>query len=265
MVETVKADPKLQLTATRTSAVWLEFPGWEKPDSPYNNSKVREAVSLALDREALSNAELAGLASFEGNWIPEAWPGALKRPKPEEDLERAKRLMAEAGVPDGFDGGELTPLPPYYSVGERVITQLRRIGITLRLNQMERGAFSQKLGEGREAFGRGIILHYSASPGDAASRIRSYALCNGSSSRTCVPEIDEKMAQYDASANPTERERLVTEVQEYILANSIFVPIYRSAFICAIGPRIANPWQEIAGAVPQYGYFGPYEDLRIKE
>ncbi|HEX2173527.1 MAG TPA: hypothetical protein VHL09_13910, partial [Dehalococcoidia bacterium] len=177
---------------------------------------------------------------------------------------QAKQLMAEAGFPNGFETEELTPLPPYYAFGERIITALREIGIRTKLNQMERGAFFQKLSEGPGAF-KGIILQYSASPGDAASRIRAYAVCNGTSSRTCVPEIDEKFARYDASADPAEREQLIKEIQEYILDNYIFVPMFRSSYLSAIGPRVDNHWEEITGAIPQYVTFGPYEDIRLKE
>ena len=173
--------------------------------------------------------------------------------------------MAEAGFPNGFDGGSLTPLPPYFSLGERVITALRQIGIQLKLNQMERGAFAAKLAEGSGAFPSGIILNISGQAGDAAARVRSFALCMGASSRTCDQKIDQLFGQYQASTNPQQREQLIKEIQEYILDNYIFVPIYRQAFINAKGPRIANEWQEIFGAIPQYVYVGPYEDLRLNE
>ena len=41
--------------------------------------------------------------------------------------------------------------------------------------------------------------------------------------------------------------------------------LYRQAFINAQGPRIANKWDEIIGAIPQYTYVGPYEEIRLKE
>ena len=47
--------------------------------------------------------------------------------------------------------------------------------------------------------------------------------------------------------------------------NYIVVPVYRQAFINALGPRIANPWEEVIGAIPQYSYIGPYEDIRLKQ
>ena len=265
LVETVRADPKLTLAPVRASAIWLEFAGAERPDSPFNNPKVRQAASLALDRRAISQAEEAGLSGFEGNWIPEDWPGSLKRPEPEYNLQKAKQLLAEAGFPNGFEVEALSSNPPYHPLGERVITHLRELGIRMKLNPMERGAFIQKLSEGRGAFPNGLLLLLSASPGDAASRIRSYAVCNGSSSRTCIPEIEEKVTQYEKSTNPSERERLLREAQEYILDNYLFVPLYRQAFINAMGPRIANRWDEIIGAIPQYAYPGPYEDIQVRD
>jgi len=44
-----------------------------------------------------------------------------------------------------------------------------------------------------------------------------------------------------------------------------FVPIYRSTFTVALGPRIANDRPEIVNSIPQYVYVGPYEDLRLRE
>ena len=265
LLDVIRNDPNLQLAPLRGGNFWLEFTGFEKPDSPFHNIKVRQAVGLALDREAISAAEDGGLAALTGNWVPEDWPGALKAPAQEYNPARAKQLMAEAGFPNGFDLEALTPLPPFFSIGERVVTAMREIGIRTKLNQMERGAFFAKLTEGPDAFPKGVILHASGAPGDAASRIRNFAICKGVNSRTCLPEIEEKFTRYEASANLQEREQLLNEVQQYIIDNYIYVSVYRAAFINAQGPRIANKWDEIIGAIPQYVYVGPYEDVQLKE
>ena len=62
-----------------------------------------------------------------------------------EDLDRAKALMAEAGYCDSIEVEWLTSIPNYFSLGERVISQLRRIGITAKLQTMERGTFFDRL------------------------------------------------------------------------------------------------------------------------
>ncbi|HEX2170918.1 MAG TPA: ABC transporter substrate-binding protein [Dehalococcoidia bacterium] len=264
MIELVKNDPNLTLAPVLGgSTFWLEFPGWEKPDNSFHNLKVRQAVSYALDRDAINQAEYGGYSQIIGNWIPEDWPGAIKAPPPEHDLAKAKQLMAEAGFPDGFDVESLSPIPPYMSLGERIISQLREIGIRTKLNTMERAVFLSKLAEGPEAF-KGIVYAASGAPGDAAGRIRGFAMCQGVNSRTCVPEIDEKMTRYDTSVDPQERERLVAEVQQYIIDNMVFVPVFRQVGLGAQGPRIANK-DEIWGVLPQFPTVGPYEDIRLRE
>ena len=265
LIGQVKQDPKLQLAPTLASPFFLEFVGFVKPDNPFHDIRVREAASLALDRKALSEAETGGLSPIVGSWIPEDWPGALKGPEPRYDPARAKQLLAEAGYPNGFDVPELTPVPPYFSFGERVISQLREVGIRVqRLNQMERAVYIQKNTEGPEAF-KGILLNSIGATGDAANRIRNYATCKGFSSRTCLPEIDEPFAKYEQSTDPKEREQLLNEIQKYILDHHIFPPVYRLGFVNAVGPRLGNRWEEVFGSIPQYVYIGPFEDLILKE
>ena len=263
-MDTLKQDPRITLAPTQSSAIWIEFVGFEKPDSPFHDKRVRQAVSLALDRKAISDAEEGGLSTIVGNWLPENWPGAIKGPTPEYDVPKAKQLMAEAGFPNSFEVESLTPFPPFYSLGERVITALREIGIRTRLNQMERAAFSAKVTEGPGAL-TGLLIHFSSTPGDAASWIRAWATCQGASSRLCVPEIDEKLQRYDRSTNLQEREQLIREIQTFMIDNHIFVPIFRRALINAFGPRIANNKDEIFGAIPAYPVLGPHEDVKLKE
>ena len=124
-MDTLKQDPRITLAPTQSSAIWIEFVGFEKPDRPFHDKRVRQAVSLALDRKAISDAEEGGLSTIVGNWLPENWPGAIKGPTPEYDVPKAKQLMAEAGFPNSFEVESLTPFPPFYSLGERVITALR--------------------------------------------------------------------------------------------------------------------------------------------
>ena len=268
LIQVAKSNPQLTVAATQAGPFWLEFPGWEKPGSPFNDIRVRKAVSLAIDRQALSDAEAGGMAPIEGSWIPESWPGAITKdgvdPETyESNLAKAKQLMTEAGVPNGFEVPLFTPLPPYHSLGERVVTQLGAIGIRTKLNKMERAAFVEALGKGPDAL-PGIILNISGAPGDAASRIRAFATCKGASSRTCIAEVDQKFAAYEASTNRDERDRLIKEIQRMISDQYVFPYVYELAFVTVQGPKLANPWNEIWGAIPQYLYLGPYEDIGLK-
>jgi peptide/nickel transport system substrate-binding protein len=263
LLDTVRRDPKLRMVPLRGAPGWLEISP-DRPDSPLNDIRVRQAISLAIDRQAISDAEMGGQAVLEGNWIPEDWQGALKRPTPPFDLTKARQLMVEAGVPSGFDVSSFTPLPPYFSWGERVVSQLRAINIRTQINTMERAAFYEQLAPGPNRL-KGFIMPLSGAPGDAAARIRENAVCDGAFSGICVPEVTERMKRYDASIDPKERETLLNEVQAYIVDNYLIVPILRQAFTNVLGPRITNKPEDIEGSIPQYVYIGPYEDIELKD
>ncbi len=264
LLDTIRRDPKLRLVSLQSGPGWLEMTSYDRPDSPLKDVRVRQAVSLAIDRKAISDAEMGGMAALEGNWIPSDWPGSLQRPTPPFDLAKAKQLMAEAGVADGFDVSAFTPLPPYFSWAERVVTQLRAINIRTQINTMERAAFYEKLAPGPNRQ-KGFIMPLSGAPGDAAARIRENAVCSGAFSGICLPEVEERMKRYDSSTDPQARQKLLDEVQAYLLDNYIIVPIFRQAFSHAVGPRIANKVEDIEGAIPQYVYLGPYEDVELKD
>ncbi|HEX2173260.1 MAG TPA: ABC transporter substrate-binding protein [Dehalococcoidia bacterium] len=264
LVETVKNDPNLQLAAALGAMYWIEMVGWEKPDSPFHDIRVRQAVSLALDRDAINQAEYLGLAQPVLNWVPDNWPGGITGPAPEHNLARAKQLLAEAGYPNGLDVDQITPITGSETVAERIIGHLREAGIRTRLNRLERAAFDQKMREGPTAI-TGLIYNASSAPGDVMSRIRAFATCKGVNSRTCVPEIDDLVARHDQSTNPQERERLAADLQRYMWENHIFIGVFRQAALGGVGPRIANRWEDIWGAIPQYSTFGPYEDIQVKD
>src|SRR5580700_5266512 len=59
-------------------------------------------------------------------------------------LAKAMQLMGEAGYPNGFNVDWLTPAPPFYSRGERVIAQLQQIGIRTRLQVLERAIYQKR-------------------------------------------------------------------------------------------------------------------------
>jgi ABC-type transport system substrate-binding protein len=62
-----------------------------------------------------------------------------------------------------------------------------------------------------------------------------------------VSDLDGKFDQYERSINPAERKKLAEEIQRGILENYYLVPVFRHAFINAIGPRVAaQKWQDVS-------------------
>jgi ABC-type transport system substrate-binding protein len=81
----------------------------------------------------------------------------------------------------------------------------------------------------------------------------------------CVNELDAKYDQYLTSDKPAEREALAEQIQREILDNYYFVPVFRHAFMNAIGPRIkAAKWQDVFPSMITTGYPYPWEDIQLK-
>ncbi|MDO4288687.1 MAG: ABC transporter substrate-binding protein [Eubacterium sp.] len=116
------------------------------------DAKVREALSYAVDREAICNDLLHGAATPAKTFIPESLIGYDDSvPAYEYNPEKAKQLLAEAGYPDGITI-KLTQSSKYQTlcqVGTAIQDQARAAGITLEINQVDGAAYTDmnKAGE----------------------------------------------------------------------------------------------------------------------
>ena len=268
LVARIKSNPKLLLAPVVSGNFWLEFPGFQDSKSPFHDKRVREAVSLAIDRDAINQAESAGLGQVDGNWINDDVQYGLTWPKWPYDVAKAKKLMAEAGHPDGFNVDWLTPAPPFYSRGERVLSQLQAIGIRSKLQVLERGVYNKRRQEGLKAWpGVNIIFAGARIGASWANWYESDFKCGGmlAADEFCTPDLDAKYKRYLASDKPAERQALAEEIQRSILKNHYFVPVFRHAFMNAIGPRIkAAKWQDVFPSFISTGYAYPWEDIQLK-
>jgi len=113
LIERVKNNPKLMLAPVLSGSWWLDFPGFQDPKSPFHDKRVRQAISLGIDRRDMNDAEAGGLGRISGNWINNDVQYAIEWPAFERNLERAKQLLQEAGYGSGFNVDWVTPVPAY--------------------------------------------------------------------------------------------------------------------------------------------------------
>ena len=268
LVARIKDNPKLMTAPVVSGNFWLEFPGFQDAKNPFHDKRVREATSLAIDRDAINQAESAGFGVVDGNWINDDVQYALGWPKWEYNLAKAKKLMADAGYPNGFTVDWLTPAPPFYSRGERVISQLQAIGIRTRLQTLERSVFLKRRQGGlKEWPGVNIIFTGARIGASWANWYESEFKCGGmlAADEFCVKDLDAQYEKYLASVKPDERKVLAEQIQREILENYYFVPVFRHAFMNAIGPRIkAAKWQDVFPSAITTGYPYPWEDIQLK-
>jgi peptide/nickel transport system substrate-binding protein len=123
--------------------VWLNT-----RQAPFNNVKLRQAVAASLDRKEIIDTVLLGRGKLTTAIPPATVPFVLSPqetaalPFYKQDVGLAKRLMAEAGFPSGFEFTfKTSPHSPDYVPAAQVMQrQLAKAGITMKIEQLEWGA-----------------------------------------------------------------------------------------------------------------------------
>jgi peptide/nickel transport system substrate-binding protein len=261
IAEDVQRTPGFKLVAPKESqgTFWIDLPDQWDPKSPWHDKRVRQAASFAIDRKALNQAETLGFSFPTGSLIPRVLQfSKFFEPDP-YDPARAKKLLAEAGYPNGFDAGDFTPWAPYYSMGEALIAYLQNVGIKSRMRTMERAALTTAW---REKKLKNMIVGITGAGGNAATRLEAYVSKDGVYTAGIIPEVEDLFQRQARETDVKKREELVHQIQQILHDRVTHVPIYELAFIWGVGPRVEEPGINL---IRSYAYSAPLEDLRIKK
>jgi peptide/nickel transport system substrate-binding protein len=259
IAEDVRRTPGLKLTAVRTNTVFfLDFVDQWDPKSPWHDRRVRQAASLAIDRKAINDAEALGFSGLTGNIVPRHMEFALSFEADPYDPKRARELLAEAGYAKGFDAGDLTPNPPYFSMAEAIANNLGAVGIRARVRTLERATFLTLWGEKKL---RGIVLGAQGAGGNAATRIEGLATRNGTYAYGVLPEVEDLFQRQAKELDRKKREDLLHQIQRILHDRVVFAPVWENGFIRGVGPRVEEPALTL---VPAFPYAAPLEELRLK-
>ena len=146
--EAVRRSPGLTLrNVVVQAAFWVYFADQWDPKSPWHDRRVRVAANQAFDRQAINEAETLGFSRVTGSIIPASFEFYWPPPAYPYDPASARRLLNEAGYPNGFDAGEYFCDAGFASMGESVLTYLGAVGIRATLRPLERAAFSKGYSE----------------------------------------------------------------------------------------------------------------------
>ena len=258
IAEELKRTPNLKLKAPIVNGTfWLYFPDQWDAKSPWHDVRVRQAALLAIDTKTINQALALGYAHNTGSIVPETFDYYWKPPAPVFDRAKAKKLLADAGFPKGFDAGEYYCDVAYGNLAEAVMNDLAAVGIKAKLRPLERAAFFK--GYGEKSF-KNLIQGASGAFGNAATRMETFVVKGGVYVYGSYPELDELFRQQAAEIDLKKREDQLHKMQQIVHEKAMYAQIWQQAFINGVGPRVGESG---FGLIPGYAYSGPYEDVTL--
>ncbi len=259
LAEEIRRTPGLALKPTGGAFTeWVVFIDQWDPKSPWADRRVRLAANHAIDRQAINQAEYLGLSKVTGSIIPVAFEFAWPAPLYPYDPQKAKRLLAEAGYPNGFDAGQISADLVYAPIAELVGNSLQAVGIRVKLRPMERAAIIKA---NQEKKLKNLHRQGSAAFGNAATRIEAFVVSEGMFAYGGYPDIDGLFREQAAEPDRKKREAILHRIQQLMHEKAMFAPLFEPAFLNGVGPRVAESG---LGLITNHGYSAPYEDLKLK-
>ncbi len=257
--EEIKKTPGLVFKPTLTTwAEWILFTEQWNPKSPWHDRRVRLAANLGVDRQAINQAEYLGAARVTSSIIPHGMEFAWPAPPYPYDPAKARALLAEAGYPNGFEGGAIATDMAYSTIVEAAANYLQTVGIRVTVRGLERAGF---LKENAEKKLRPLVRAASGAPGNAATRIEAFVVSEGAYAYGGYPDLDALFRDQAGEIDRKKREASLHKIQQLMHERVMFLPITEPAFLNGVGGRVAESG---LGLISNYLYSAPYEDLKLK-
>jgi len=249
IVPQVKADSDLTLFLNKyVNAFGIWFGDLVMPDkpSPFLDIRVREAASLAIDREAICEKILFGIAEPPRDYLSPLTLGYNpKAPYDSYDPEKAKALLAAAGYPNGF---KTTMHMVSGAVGfpEAVAANLKDVGIDVRIQYYEFGALLMKM---RTKSLGGLVypamLYWNSGKHPAKSGMtfwtRGQLWCYNS-----TPEIEAAVQKAVMAFSDDELAKYGREMADRIRESRIVLPLFAYHSAWGLSKKIKK-WEPVRG------------------
>lgn len=206
---------------------------------PFNDVRVRQAISYAIDRQEVIEGAMFGygtpigshMSPINPNYIDLTWVYPY-------DPEKAEELLAEAGYPDGFSAVLKLPIPYKYSVrsGEIIADRLKEVGIDLEIKLIEWGQWIDRVFLNAE-YDLTIIGHAEAFDISIYAKPTYYF-------RYDNPFLQEVIRRAERAVDPTEQRKLYAIAQWIIAQDAVNGFLFEAPSLPAMRQEVMGWWKD---------------------
>jgi peptide/nickel transport system substrate-binding protein len=218
-----------------------------KGKNPFKDKRVREALNLALDREAIKRSIMRGLSVPGALMIPpgvNGYDAALDAP-PKPDLDKARKLLAEAGYPQGFEVPLHCPNNRYVNdeqICQAAVSMWAKVGVKARLIAAPFSTHSQTFQRGESPF---YMLGWGVSTYDALYGMQAWGHTRTSGAdgnfnfgKVSDAKLDELIQKIKFEPDVPKRNALIKEALLRIRDEALFIPIHHQIRPWAMKPGV---------------------------
>lgn len=213
-------------------------------ENPLLDQRVREAISLAVNREGIVERIMGGYAEAAGELLPPPMFGTSGRTVDAFDAERAKALLTEAGYENGFGITLGTPNDRYINdeqVAQAVAQMLARIGIQVNVDASTASQFFSRRNNLEFPM---FLAGWGAASGEMSSPLRSLVATFDpdagmgvtNAGRYSNPEMDKLLAEAMVTINDEERSALLQKAETIVLDEHGIIPLHYERSVWAMAP-----------------------------
>ncbi|MDA7087002.1 ABC transporter substrate-binding protein [Pseudomonas sp. SA3-5] len=223
-----------ELKSVHTAAFMTAFVGINSQHPPLDKTAVRQAINLAFDKSSYLQAVFENSAeAANGPYPPNTWSYAAELPGYAHDPDKARALLAEADLPDGFkttiwtrpSGSLLNPNP---SQGAQMLqADLAKVGIQAEIRVIEWGELIRRAKAGEHDL---LFMGWAGDNGDPDNFLTPQFACASLESglnfaRYCDPHLDKLIAAGKTTSDQAQRSQLYKEAQRIIQQQALWLPL----------------------------------------